>query len=295
MSTSPPPPPVSVPPVLIASPNKPVPQEIKIVAHSHLFYWWPVWFFGFLFTLWTFVDNNRLVIVGPTSKITKSKALDNRDIFAIQVEGDEETKSRLVNDAEPSKGNKDEYVPKIRVSPRPWMGPIYFVILFLVILITNIPLRGLWSLVMIISIILLAVLLSLFEKWDAILRASGDLHIFLNMAGYLAISVALLIAWVMAVLVFDRRTYIIFTPGQVKVCEEIGGREKVYDTTNLTLEKHRDDWFRHIILGFGTGDLTVKTAGSDRHEIVLPNVTFIAFKIDAIEKMLRSRQTQQNV
>jgi hypothetical protein len=264
-----------------------------VISHSHLFYWWPVWFFGFIFALWTEVDGDRLAIIGPNSRIVQGKGSDNREIVSIRVEGDAD---RLLQEsrAEEKKADdkKDEkiFVPTIKISRRTWMGPVFFVILFLVIMITNVPLRGLWSLVAIISIVVVALLLSLFEKWDALLKALGDLHIFINMAGYLAISIALFIAWVMAVLVFDRRTYAVFTPGQLRICEEIGGREKVYDTTNLSLEKRRDDWFRHLFLGFGTGDLTIKTAGADRHEIVLPNVSFIAFKIQAIEQMLRSRQ-----
>ncbi len=287
MSTSP------TPPATPAVPAKPVAQEIKVVSHSHLLYWWPVWFFGFIFALWTQIDGDRLAIIGPNSRIVQGKGSDNRDIVYIRVEGDTE---RLLNEArEQEKKANDKpdekmFVPMIKISHRSWMGPVFFVILFLVIMITNVPLRGLWSLVAIISIVVIALLLSLFEKWDALLKALGDLHIFVNMAGYLAISVALLVAWVMAVLVFDRRTYAIFTPGQLKVCEEIGGREKVYDTTGLSLEKRRDDWFRHLFLGFGTGDLTIKTVGADRHEIVLPNVSFIAFKIHAIEQMMRSRQ-----
>ena len=40
-------------------------------------------------------------------------------------------------------------VVKVRphISPRTWMGPMYLIILILVIVITNVPLRGLWSLV----------------------------------------------------------------------------------------------------------------------------------------------------
>ena len=272
--------------------GRPIPSEIKVISHSNLFYWWPVWFFGFVFTLWTYADNSRMAIVDNKSRIVWKDVEKDGKVereYTINVAGD--TK-RLASDAVRVKPeDPSELVPGIRVSTHTWMAPMFFLILFLVIIITSVPLRGLWSLVAIISIVVISLILSLMDKWDDLLKAMGDLHIFMNMAGYLAISLALVIAWLVAVWVFDRRTYIIFTPGQVKVCEEIGGREKVYDTTGMTLEKRRDDWFRHIILGFGTGDLTVRAAGADRHEIILPNVAFIGFKIDAIESMLRARQT----
>jgi hypothetical protein len=284
MSTGP------TPPAAPAPAGKAIPQEIKVIAHSNLFYWWPVWFFGLLFSLWTYADNYRMAIIGDRSQIEKTGIGDDgKERFVIKVEGDTE---RLLKDSKAEKTNDGASYLAVRprVSTRSWMGPLFLLILFLVVIITNVPLRGLWSLVTIISIVVISLILSLMDKWDDLLRAMGDLHVYINMAGYLAISLALLAAWIIAVYVFDRRTYIIFTAGQVKVCEEIGGREKVYDTTGMTLEKRRDDWFRHIILGFGTGDLTVRAAGADRHEIILPNVAFIGFKIDAIESMLRARQ-----
>jgi hypothetical protein len=287
MSSTPPPAPTPPVPAL-----KPITEQIKIISHSSLYYWWPVWFFGFIFTVWTGIDNYRAIFLSSEAKI-ETQVNQNVRTATIIVKG--AAADRLIEETKKSNDNDTDYYPRIRVSTRSWMGPIFQVILFLVILITNVPLRGLWSLIAIIMIVVVSLMLSLFEKWDALLKAMGDLHIYMNMAGYLAISVALLGAWVLAVMVFDRRTYMIFTPGQLKVCEEIGGREKVYDTTGISLEKRRDDWFRHIILGFGTGDLTVKTSGADRHEIVLPNVAFIGSKISAIEQMLRSRQTQIKV
>ena len=53
---------------------------------------------------------------------------------------------------------------------------------------------------------------------------------------------------------FDRQTFMIFTPGQVRVRQEIGGEETVYDTTGITFQKQRSDLFRHWILGLGSGD-----------------------------------------
>jgi hypothetical protein len=141
--------------------------------------------------------------------------------------------------------------------------------------------------------VVLALVISLFKWWDAIFESFYGLHIFINLAGYLLISTALCIAWAVATFVFDRRSYIIFTPGQMRVCEEIGSRERTYDTTGMTIEKHRDDWFRHIFLGFGSGDLSVRTAGADRNEILMPNVALIGFKIDPIQQLIRQRQIEE--
>ena len=186
-------------------------------------------------------------------------------------------------------GKPDSLViaPRPRVSQRAWMGPSYLLILLLVITITNIPLRGLWSLVVIISIAMLGLIIALMGWADDIVANLSALHVYINMSGYLFLSTVLFIIWFVAVNIFDKRTYIVFTPGQIRVCEEIGGREKTYDTIGMTLEKHRDDLFRHWFLGFGSGDLTVRTSGADRHEIVMPNVLLIGWKLPKIEETLR--------
>jgi hypothetical protein len=270
------------------SPSQPlpvstIPKEIRLISHSSLFYWWPVWFFGLIFSVWTMWGGHRMAIVPSNSIIEMKDGGASAEIHIPKLDKDD----RLLKDA--TKLTDTTFQPKLLVAATSSIGPLYFVILILVIIITNVPLRGLWSLITIFGVVVLALIFTVFNWWDELLKNFGDLHIFMNMAGYLFLSIVLLIAWCVSVFVFDRRSYMIFTPGQVKVCEEIGGREKVYDTMGLTLEKHRDDWFRHIILGFGTGDLTVKTAGADRHEINMPNIFLIGYKIPQIEQMIRTK------
>jgi hypothetical protein len=48
----------------------PVPREIRVYAHSMLFYWWPVWLAGYIFGLWTYFEGHRLLIV-PAAKSSK--------------------------------------------------------------------------------------------------------------------------------------------------------------------------------------------------------------------------------
>jgi len=103
-------------------------------------------------------------------------------------------------------------------------------------------------------------------------------------------STVLLVVWLVTFVFFDRQIYMRFTPGQLKVCTEIGGGEKVYDAVGMTLEKQRSDLFRHWILGLGSGDLVVNTAGAGVHHFDLPNVLFIGKKVQQIEDMLRERK-----
>ena len=285
-------------------------DEIRIYSHSPLFYWWPVWLFAFVFSLVTLVDNNRLAIVSGDALVTKEKVGNKiiTNIYGVPdedrmnkftVAATEEEKQRL-REANKEFKNTEANLPvgseivrlKPHVSPRTWMGPMYLIILMLVIIITSVPLRGLWSLVALIGIVVVVLLISLFKMWDQILTAFIGLHVFINLAGYLLLGVVICAAWAAATFIFDRRSYMIFTPGQIRVCEEIGSRERTYDTTGMTIEKRRDDWFRHIFLGFGSGDMVIRTAGADRHEILMPNVALIGFKIDPIQQLMRQRQIE---
>lgn len=38
-------------------------REVKIVSHSNLFYWWPVWVAGYLMALLTYWDGHLMAIV----------------------------------------------------------------------------------------------------------------------------------------------------------------------------------------------------------------------------------------
>ena len=277
-------------------------DEIRVYSHSPLFYWWPVWLFGFVFSLITLMDNHRMVIVPGDSVLVKEPVGQAEVRYNVYGVPDQDRMERLLKPATPEEkqvvAQKNPALPanaealKIRphVSPRSWMGPAFLIILFMVIIITSVPLRGLWSLVVLIGMVVIALLISLFKWWDDILDAFYGLHVFVNLAGYLLLSTVLFIAWAVATFIFDRRSYIVFTPGQIRVVEQIGSRERTYDTTGMTVEKHRDDWFRHVFLGFGTGDLSVRTAGADRNEILMPNVALIGFKIDPIQQLIRQRQ-----
>ena len=171
-------------------------------------------------------------------------------------------------------------------------GQAFTVVLLLVIVITNVPLRGGWSFAIIVFAILIAIILSLTRSWESILENLHLLDIRINLGGYLFISSILFALWLITILVFDRRIYMTFSPGQFKVNSEIGGGEKVYPAEGMALEKQRSDLFRHWILGLGSGDLTVKTTGAQAHSFDLHNVLFIGTKVKQIEEMRKTKRVQ---
>ena len=59
----------------------------------------------------------------------------------------------------------------------------------------------------------------------------------------------------------------------------------------MTIQKHRDDLFRQWILGLGSGDLTVQTAGTTTQVFHMHNVLNVSTKLRLIEEMQREKQT----
>ena len=287
MSTAPTPPPGST----AGRPVKSARQEIKLVSHSPIFYWWPIWLLGYVMALITLTEDHRLAVLPRDSKVTVNEYLDDKQqhvkSYTVDVPGSTSSLERAV------RKDGGHFVP--RVSQKPWMGPVYCVILLLTILITNIPLRGLWSFLVILILIVAVLGITLIPGgWEDLLAAFGNLHIFINMAGYLFIATTVLVLWAVSVFVFDQRTYMVITPGQIRVCEHIGASVRTFDTTGLSFEKQRDDLFRHWILGFFSGDLIVRTAGAEHETIRLPNVLWIGWRLEEVQEMLREKAVVTN-
>lgn len=174
----------------------------------------------------------------------------------------------------------------ITLHPGSNLGVLFFLTLFLVIIISNVTVRGYASGMVILGIITIAAVLAYFDVWGAILGWLGDLNVYLNQGAYFWFSTLLFAVWLLTVFVFDRFSYWRIKPGQITREFIFGAGSKSYDTENLVLEKHRDDLFRHWILGFGSGDLVIQTYGARSREINIPNVLFIGAKIHAIQHMV---------
>ena len=169
------------------------------------------------------------------------------------------------------------------------LGVVFFLVLFLVILVTNVAVRGLASGVVILAILLGTVTLAYFDLWDSILAWVGHLRIHLNFAAYFWFSTLLFLAWALSFFVFDRMTFWEIKPGQITQDFVFGSGSRSFDTEGMVIEKYRGDLFRHWLLGLGAGDLHIRTAGPTSERIDIPNVLFIGTKINTIQEMIAIR------
>ncbi|MFT3879125.1 MAG: hypothetical protein QM703_05620 [Gemmatales bacterium] len=270
---APPPPP---PPPAAAN------QEVIIYGHTLLFYWWPVWVFGYVFAALTWWGGYRAAIIPAQSQYDKDKgtitvpvALD-KDKHAINENG--------------------EFREHMLVSSS--YGILWVFILLLVIVITTVPLRGVSSLVVILAIALIVVTISFLGYWDSILSALGKLRVHMNMGFFVFTSTFLFIIWAAVFFVYDRMNYWRVTPGQITHKVLFGGGERSFDTEGMSFTKLRDDLFRHLILGIGSGDLQMdpmKTGGATKEELAIHNVLFIGNKLQQIDKLISKQQSMKSV
>ena len=117
-------------------------SSVKIIGHSALFYWWPVWAVGFLMALLTYLDGNYMAVV-PAGTVAEK---------ARQVQGVEGPRDVLILPAnrelpiDETAGVPEQ--PVLRIARSNSLGAVFVTVLLLVILITNVRLSGVWSFVL---------------------------------------------------------------------------------------------------------------------------------------------------
>ncbi len=284
----------ATPPASPMSPPTPpkddTPNEVTVVSHSTLLYWWPVWACGFIMAALTAIDGSLMATV-PAGSTYSAQVITTKN-----SKGEEVRENHWVIDTRRTPLDK-ETAPKdpyLHVAQNKSFGVIFFTVLMLVVFITNVPLRGMWSFLIIIMVVLISLILHLAGLWGPIVERLHYLDVRINMGGYLFVSIALFVLWTLTIVFFDRRIYIVFTPGQFRVCTEIGGGEKVFDVMGMKMEKQQSDFFRHTVLGLGAGDLIVKTSGATNEHFDLHNVLWINSKVQKIEDMLQKRKVMES-
>jgi hypothetical protein len=181
-------------------------------------------------------------------------------------------------------GNKAE-----TVHPSQSPGVIFTITLFLVILISNITLRGLSSVIAVLAFMFLAVLFAYLGWWEVILSWLPHVSVHMNLGFYILFSTLIFLTWAFATFIYDRLSYWVIRPGQITHEFVIGGAEKSYDTLGMVFEKFREDLFRQWFLGFGSGDIKITTTGARHESFLVPNVLFVDWKVGQIQKMIAMR------
>ncbi len=150
---------------------------------------------------------------------------------------------------------------------------------------TNVRLRGINSVVALLSAAFIAVMLAWLGWWDDIAKVIPYLSVHMNTGFYLVFSTGLLAIWRLMFFVFDRMTHWRIRLGQMTEEHLISGAAESFDTNGLRFQKLSSDLFRSL-LGLGAGDLKATMAGEGGAVIELPTVIFVERKVRAIEKLI---------
>ncbi len=170
------------------------------------------------------------------------------------------------------------------------LGVVYALVLLLLIVVTSTRIKGMKAALIIAALAFLSLLLVHLEWWEATLGWLGHQSIHLSLGFYLFFSSLLLLVWLISVFVIDHLSFWRFRPGQV-THEYLGGIvNNSYETDNMTISLNRqDDFFRHWIIGVGSGDLHMHTMGGRGVEMYVLNVLFVGGKMFKIQRLIATK------
>jgi hypothetical protein len=254
---------------------------LKVISHTALLYGWPVWLVGFVLGGMTHIEDNRLAIVPPGTTV---KSVETDRAFALTVAGGS------APDLEQAAANttKGQDAFPVRIGRDKNRAVLLAVVILLVLLGSTVPMRGVASVSAVMGVLLLTILFAYQGWWEPVFTFLGGMHLQITAAAYLVPSAVLFVVWLMALLLYDPLRYIIFTPGQFIVHKEIGDMQEAFNAGQIAVEKRPTDYFRHWILGFGSGDLIIKVLGQGV-QIELPNVMFVDRRMQQISDLMKVR------
>ena len=162
----------------------------------------------------------------------------------------------------------------------------FSIVLVLLVLFTNVKMRGIYSITFVIATMFIVVLFAYLDLWDRIFALIPYLTVHINLGFYLFFGTCLFLLWAVTFFVFDRLTYWRIRPGQIIEESLIGGGQRTFDTEGLQFEQRPADLFQQTILGLGAGDIVLRTGGVTKSEILIPNVLFASDKLRRAQRLL---------
>ncbi len=167
----------------------------------------------------------------------------------------------------------------VLIHPSAWVGISFVFLMLFVLVFTNARARGVKSLVLFLTLMVIGLLIQLTYGWNEVLGFFPLLLVHMNLAFYLLFSTILLIAWTFVIMGTDRSTYWEFAPNSIAKKYWFTDAAESYTSPQVETSRQSDDIFVHRMLGlwflgFGTGDIEIRfsTAGSGQKVFFLKNV-----------------------
>lgn len=174
----------------------------------------------------------------------------------------------------------------MRVLPSASLGFLFGVVLLIVSVVTTVKMKGIRSVVLVLTILLVTVFAAWAGVLDEFFSIVPAMSTHLSAGFLLTFGAALLAVWFCVVFIFDRLAYWRISEGQLVRVKVIGAAEKAYDARGLTVEHQADDLLRHVVFGLGSGDIILRTGGAENAVVPLLNVLFVDDKINRIQHLV---------
>ncbi len=258
--------------------------ELRLISHMPLFYWWPVWMVGFIVASLAYWEDGRVAVV-PGGSTVEATAMDGRYSLILPPNA---VPPQSLQDAVKRSGTGHEAYTMRAGDNNRWYGPVFLYTMVIVLMITNLSFRGVWSFVLLMAICLALLILTYLGGWQSILVALSSFQIQINAAGYLFLATSVFALWLLTTFVTDQQRYLIITPTEVRVRTGYRPQEVRFSLAGVVFEKAEDDLLRHWRLGFYSGDLIVRAPNGS--EIYFPNVLWLEGYLELLRRVLGPEQ-----
>ena len=179
----------------------------------------------------------------------------------------------------------------VKFHESPWVGFSFIALVLFVIIFTNVRARGVYSFVLLLLALGIGWGVTYMPGIGMAANWASLIRIHLNLAFYLTFSMLLMLIWLFVIAVIDHFTWWRFSPGQVIEEHRVGqATGHAYNTEGMVVRRLPDDFFRHRLLGLGTGDFIVSPPNAETFEI--HNVWKANRKQRMLEDMIAMRMTQ---
>lgn len=226
--------------------------QIRIYAHTKIFYWWAVWLAGFVCAGLTYFFGETATLAG---------------LYA----------GRTV---------------EVLVHPNPWLGFSFILLLLTTLTVTNINFRGqgAFLFIAVVAIILFAIF-SFVDFGETVGQLTVP-PVYLSFAFYISFASVVFVVWLVSVFFVSRLEYWSLDRNLVGHYVFWGDGLSTTQAHNVQIRKKVDDVFSHWILGlrwlgFGTGDILIRydNAGQ-REQHLIENVWNVNRTVRKIERRI---------
>ena len=184
----------------------------------------------------------------------------------------------------------------VKIATSPWLGIGFLLIMFGVLIFTQLRARGIYAVIMLLAIAVIGLVVHMLIGWAFIWDLVTLVKVHMNMAFYVMVFIISFALWVYVTFIHSRLTYGVVNPGEIGWHSPLTGRVETYRPLNFQVIKRSDDLVVHTLLGLrflglGTGDIEVKfdvPGGGSQHH-VFKNVWRPDKKIGNMEFLIQDR------